>query len=283
MDYFCSLMVNIRELESKVNTLAKVELKPGFLRFIPYSELLALPNYREFGLAIANNYPYQFKVETSFDDSFVNDSNKKNKKIPVINLSREEGIRQIAQGLANYRTENTWIYVPEIKLWINDAVKRSVETCGSDQYLRTFLSHLFPQIELVHTHPDKMLESLFQKKMYSEHYLIQGAGATCDDLVSLTTQHSISNRKARIIGRVISHYGFCDYELSDEYKKIWSGGGCTSFDTRITINPDNHAVTEIERLMKDQEKRCTILRYKCLPISKAVAAFNFKFTSYAKM
>jgi len=200
--------------------------------------------------------------------------------ITLIKASRDEGIQSIAHGLADDVTENAWIFIPEKELWINDAMSRNFDTCSGDPYLRRFLSYIFPQVELVHTHPDKMLETLFRKGMYSQHYFIQGACPTTYDLLSLTMQHINSNHSSRMIGRVISHYGYCDYELTPQNKKLFAGGRCTDMDSKFIIEPHNAPEAEIEKLLKDQERRCSILRYELEIPSRIVPAFNFNFNFF---
>ena len=216
------------------------------------------------------NYPYSFR-------SVVNCLTPRGgKSINIIFAERSTGMKQIHSEIDKVDEERVWIFIPSLSIWIDDTYSKDERNAGGDPYLRNYLSNLVPEIELVHTHPDKTLRHLYEEGSRSAEYLIEGATPTSGDFISQTQQWAQSNRECKFIGSIVSHYGVTSYEMSPDNLRFGQGGAAGSFTNGYEgiINPIANPIDEIKRIIGIQQNKCT---YMVQFEPKKIPAFNIRF------
>jgi hypothetical protein len=257
----------LEELALKVNRQAK-DFLVGLGEELESSSEKPIDFLRALNEPISKNYPYRFLGE--------HDSLKKG--LLTYKKTRDQGVLDVAQNIGEYDKEETWIFVPEVGLWIADTFNSSCESTGGDPYLRMFLTEIFSKVELIHTHPDKSLKQQYNDGVRGRHYLIEGATPTSSDLVSLTQQQAQSSKGSEVAGGIIGHYGLCIYEMSEVNLRLREGGACAGCDPK-TINPKGNPVREIHKLLKNQAKRAQMVQFS----DQNIPAFDFGFVAYSEM
>lgn len=136
----------------------------------------------------------------------------------VIQCSREEGLREIHATIGKQQNERSWLYVPAISSWIDASLSVAESSVASDQNMRVFLSHAFPEIEALHTHPDSVVQKLAEDGFgwgYSSNYLLEAARPSPDDFIGTSVVAKLTNPDCRTVDSVVSHYGVTSYRVND--------------------------------------------------------------------
>lgn len=216
------------------------------------------------------NYPYSFKRVNSCL------APRGGKSLNVVFAKRSTGMKQIHSEISKVGEERVWIFIPSLSIWIDDTYSKDERNAGGDPYFRNYLSNLLPEIELIHTHPDKTLRHMHEEGSRSAEYLVEGAAPTSGDFISITQQHAQSNRNCRFIGSIVSHYGVTSYEMSLENLRFGEGGAAGSFTNGYedVINPNANPINEIKRILEIQQNKCT---YMIQLEPKKVPAFHIIF------
>ena len=142
----------------------------------------------------------------------------------VVRKSRAEGLREIHSSITAQQEEHAWLFVPEASLWVDHTLSARESDVASDQYMHIFLSHIFPEIEAVHTHPDTVVQKLAHECPweYSEHYLLEAALPSTPDLLGHKQMDRRTASGGNTISSIVSHYGVTTFSL---HKSTVDSGG----------------------------------------------------------
>lgn len=212
---------SIPELTYAVNAQAR-ECYPSLARQLGMSSLITrhLPRV---ALRADTPYPYRF-VE---DDEFYPFGESTFGR--VIEASRTEGLQEIHNSISEKDQEHQWLYVPEQHRWI-DATLGAAETyVDGDQYLQIWLSHLFPTVETVHTHPDKTVQKLAADAHweFTDNYLLEAARPSSSDFMRHNQMTARTNPASLQKSSIVSHYGVTTFTSNDTNGE----SGCFSIDS----------------------------------------------------
>lgn len=156
-----------------------------------------------------SEYPYNFTE----DDEFYGKTAKSFGR--VIFANRDEGLKAIHSEIQNQSKEHSWLYVPGENIWLDVATKSHNTSVETDRDLEVYLSHLFPEIQPLHTHPDKVMHGIsqehFSDSVTEENYLIAAAVPSSNDLIGALQMTCRSALETVITNGVVGHYGFTTY------------------------------------------------------------------------
>ncbi|HJQ08730.1 MAG TPA: hypothetical protein VJ836_04600 [Candidatus Saccharimonadales bacterium] len=135
----------------------------------------------------------------------------------IIRRGRKSGLAEIHESISQQRKEHQWLYVPDAELWIDTTTAAHEAEVDSDQYAHIFLSHIFPAIEEVHTHPDHTVRTLAEDSPwdYSENYLLEAARPSTPDLMRHFQMTRRTAPDSRQVSSIVSHYGVTSFSLND--------------------------------------------------------------------
>lgn len=198
------------ELTKAVNAEARLQF-PHVVKQLGISSMIntCMPRL---ALRSQTPYPYSFKEDGNLypknDESFGR----------VIKATREEGMREIHDSISIRQKEHGWLFVPEISKWIDTTVDARETNVTTDQYAHIFLSHLFPEIEAVHTHPDLIVQNLAHDEpwSYSKNYLLEAAQPSTDDLTGHYMMTRRTAQDSHLTSTVVSHYGVTSFGLRED-------------------------------------------------------------------
>lgn len=128
----------------------------------------------------------------------------------VIVRDREEGLREIHASISTQSTEHNWLFIPSLNAWVDTATTSDTAQTQSDWHTHIFLSHMYPELETVHTHPDRVLEEALSKthsEQLSDNYLLEGALPSNSDLRRHMELANHSAEGSKLKSSVVSHYG----------------------------------------------------------------------------
>lgn len=195
-----------KELSKAVNREA-VRQFPGVAKLLGMNRVVATLATRA-ALRMESPYPYAFTP----DDSFYPATEKGFGRI--ISCGRKEGLQEIHSTISEQAKEHKWLYIPEKTMWLDTTLVAGEADVESDQYAHIFLSHMFPEIENVHTHPDKTIQMLSHEEPwnYSENYLLEGAQPSGSDTAGHYQIEVRTSAASRQVSSVVSHYGVTSFE-----------------------------------------------------------------------
>lgn len=200
---------NIGELSNSVNREAR-------LRYPEVAELLGISSVvsawlPRLALRAETPYPYTFTEDTVL---LPTDGEAFGR---VIQRSREEGLREIHRSIGEQEEEHKWLFIPEKSLWVDATLGAQEAVVDSDQYAHIFLSHLFPAIESVHTHPDAVVRNLAIECPweYSENYLLEAALPSGNDLILHGQMAARTSSSSKTADSIVSHHGVTTFALKN--------------------------------------------------------------------
>lgn len=228
-----------RDLSSAINHEAR-------LRYSSLAEKTGASSFtttRLSRLALRLSTPYPYKL--THDDTFF--PKGENAFGRVIQASRQEGFDEIHATIAEQSAEHAWLFIPEISSWIDITQHAGAAEVQTDQYIETFASYLFDDIEDVHTHPDQTVRALSQEEPwhYSHNYLMDAARPSSGDIVRHAQMTARSAHEAKQSSSVVSHYGVTTLSLRDPTSKRAGFMRGASIDTRI-LEASSDPVTDIK-------------------------------------
>jgi hypothetical protein len=155
-------------------------------------------------------YPYKF-VE---DDSLLPSDGRAFGRI--IRRSRQEGITEIHRSVSTQRKEHKWLFLPRNEVWVDTTLRAGMDKVEGDKPTYIFLSHLYPEIEDVHTHLDLTATELAREHgvQYKDVYLKRGAMPSVNDLMSHCNMASAIAPESQPVSSIISHYGVMSLTLT---------------------------------------------------------------------
>jgi hypothetical protein len=157
----------------------------------------------------------------------------------VIRRSRNEGVQEINSAARTQDKEHNWLFLPAGELWIDTTTHAREAFVESDRYIHTFLSHLYPEVEAVHTHPDAVVAQLVEDYPwdYSQNYRMEAAQPSGDDIISHYQMVARNAPNSRQVSSIVSHYGTTSFTMRDAQGPI-QGFHTESYDRLIHGNPD---------------------------------------------
>lgn len=207
------------ELSKAINREARHHY-PKVAKQLGASSLLATALPR---LALRRETPYPYSFTE--DDTMLPSNHEAFGRI--IRRDRKSGLVEIHESISQQREEHQWLYVPGAELWVDTTTAAHKAEVDSDQYAHIFLSHMFPEIEAVHTHPDHTVSRLAEDFPwdYSENYLLEAARPSTPDLMRHFQMTRRTAPDSRQVSSIVSHYGVTSFSLNDV------GGQSESFQT----------------------------------------------------
>ena len=157
------------ELSHAVNTEARKRY-PEVAKLLGMSSMISSVSPR-IALRLETQYPYNF----SEDDCLLPTKSKAFGRI--IKRDRQAGLEEIHASIGNDSKEHGWLFIPPDSLWVDTTLTADEANVERDQYAHIFLSHLYPEVEAVHTHPDATIKKLARDEpwSYSQNYLLEAA------------------------------------------------------------------------------------------------------------
>jgi len=225
--------------------------------------------------------------------------NSKNKFKTLIYESEEEGISEIRKLIASSQIEESWVYLPNRKEWIEISHNEEAEKKIDKRYITKakldvkFLDKLMSEsnnMALYHFHPahslsledkirkrEKGNSPMNDKEIERERIrlLIKSAYPSRSDLINMmgnSMEFFERNSEGRITFKVCSHYGITEYQLIDEGMAYLLAGNSFKQILRITdisssVNIEANVKGEIlER--NPRETRNPLKRIKMSPKQK---------------
>ncbi|KHE91181.1 MAG: hypothetical protein K8F52_00510 [Candidatus Scalindua rubra] len=222
--------------------------------------------------------------------------NNRNKFKTVIFESEAEGISEMRKLIANSQIEESWVYLPHLKKWIEIGHNEEVEKKMDNRYITKakldvqLLDELMSEnnnMALYHFHPSRSLSledkirkreesgsPMNDKDIESEKIklLIKSAYPSRSDLLNMignSMEFFERNTEGNITFKVCSHYGITEYHLTDEgmahlsadysFKQIlWIKG--VSLSANIEVNVKGEILE-----MNPMETRSPLKRIKMSP------------------
>lgn len=158
-------------------------------------------------LRFKTRYPYTF-IE---DDSLLPSDDRSFGR--VIRRGRREGLEEIHDSIGTAVNEHFWLFVPSDKpddsMWIDTVLEANEYSVNVDSYPQKILSHLHPEIETVHTHPDITGRKIAQKETEFRYpsYLLEAAQPSGFDFEAHRFEAKHISPDCTLVSTVVSHYG----------------------------------------------------------------------------
>lgn len=197
------------ELSSAVNAEAR-QVYPSLAKKLGMSSMASAYAPR-IALRLETPYPYRFVQDDEFYPSGENGFGR------VISANREEGLQEIHRTISTEDREHGWIYLPKTHQWIDTSTLSTESSVEVDQYVHVFLSNLFSEVEMLHTHPDKTIRQAYETfpSAYTDNYLLEAAIPSSDDLIHHNQMTARISPKSLQVSSVVSHYGVTTYTSKD--------------------------------------------------------------------
>lgn len=226
------------ELSHKVNAQARLR----------YPEVAKLLGMQSLATAIAPRLA--LRRDTPYPYSFVQDS----RLVPsdgktfgrIIKRSRQEGLKEIHASLAAETKEHGWLFIPAAAIWIDTTVSADKASVSCDQYAHIFLSHVYPEIEAVHTHPNATVREFAQDEFgdFSQNYLLEAAQPSANDVIGHYQMMARTAAGCHQVSTIVSHYGATSFTMAKDFAD--SQGVRIERHNRLIGDPSNpvHAIRQ---------------------------------------
>lgn len=133
---------------------------------------------------------------------------------------RKQGINEIVKSFDYIDHEHSWLFIPSENLWIDDTLdyehfKSRYASVSPDHFISIFLSYIFDEVEIFHTHPDSIVFDLFNDSYTDkQNALIRGLQPSHEDLISYMQVSATSSENCQYVGSIISHFGVLSYKYN---------------------------------------------------------------------
>ena len=132
----------------------------------------------------------------------------------VVRTNRTNGIEKIRDGIKDAEVERTWIFLPMQEIWVDVTMLAQKDRVFPDLSLVEALQQGFGAIEVYHSHPPKVLETVYRERtdiaLHGLPSLIAGALPSSGDLVG-SAIFVAENPGKPIISGIIHTYGVTTY------------------------------------------------------------------------
>jgi hypothetical protein len=154
------------------------------------------------------------------------------------------GLREINASIDQQEKEHNWLFIPSKSIWVDNTMSSEATVVEPDRYVHIFLSHLFPCVETVHTHPDASVRQLSEDEpwAYSKNYLLEAALPSVNDLIGHYQMTARTAPQSKQISSIVSHYGITSFSFNERPSRT------RSFHTRAYdrfIHDDSNPSREI--------------------------------------
>jgi hypothetical protein len=175
-------------------------------------------------LRLETPYPYALRED---DTMFPSDTESFGR---VIRRSRQAGLEEIQNTIGEQDKEHNWLFIPDAGLWIDTTLTAQAASVDPDRYIHIFLSHRYPEIENVHTHPDRVVRDVAQTDpwSYSHNFLLEAALPSTDDLIGLRQLAKQTSPHSKQVSSIVSHHGVTSFALTST-----PGGDFEGFSTKM--------------------------------------------------
>ena len=256
-EYSRPQQVDAKQFSKTVNSTAR-EQYPQILQMTGEKKLI-VPT--RLALRRDTQYPYDFAERESLIPENSTDFGG------IIHKDREAGLQEIHNTVGTSMKEHSWIYVPDEELWIDGTISPDYTGVVSDNYLVSYLTHLYPVVETVHTHPD-ILEALAEEDPEFNNWLIKSTRPSGNDLLRHWQINTRANPDAKLQTVVVGHYGYTTTNLSEKGKQT---DAYMLGDFEHTINPHNDPIEEATSVVNAVAKRY-------VDYDDEIPVFDIKFT-----
>jgi hypothetical protein len=198
------------ELSHSVNSEARARY-PQVAKLLGISSLISTLAPR-LALRAGTPYPYAFTEDTRLYPDGDNVFGR------VIKRGRREGLKEIHSTISRPQNEHKWLFIPQESLWVDTTLEADDIYVDSDQFAHIFLSHIFSEIESVHTHPDTTVKKLSQTNSweYSDNYLLEAARPSSSDIVAHSQMVTRTAPESLQVSSIVSHYGVTSFEIAKD-------------------------------------------------------------------
>jgi hypothetical protein len=170
----------------------------------------------------------------------------------VIFESRGQGIKTINDLTQVALKEHSWVHVPVEEVWIDDTVESDYDRARGDNHLVTFLTHLYPQVETVHTHPDVLGDIGRFDDGIAGRWEVVSARPSGIDLGRHNFLAKLASPDSELITTVVSRYGATSVTLNENGKNT---EGYTILDIEHVVDPDNDPHEEAAKVVEVTQQR----------------------------
>ena len=232
--------ISISTVTELARNLSLAVNREARLRYSPLAKKTGAGNFTTTHLprlALRLNTPYPYELIQ--DDALFPTGKRAFGRI--IQASRQEGLDEIHTTISEQSDEHGWLFIPEISSWIDVTQQARDSEAHTDQYIETFASYMFDEVEHMHTHPDKVVRALSQDEpwSYSQNYLMEAARLSGGDIVRYAQMAARAAQTAKLASSVVSHYGVTTLSLRSAENKNVSFTHKANLDTRILeASPD---------------------------------------------
>lgn len=187
-------------------------------------------------------YPYKFAEDDQLHPLGENTFGR------LVRKSRQEGLKEIHDSIGTATEEHGWLFVPPESLWMDTTLAADYANVDRDPCVHIFLSHLYPEIEAVHTHPDATVKKLAESEPwgYSENYQLEAAQPSVDDLIGHCMRVACTSQESRQVSTVVSHFGATSFVMNGN-PSVFEGFRTEAYD-RMARDPSD-PTTAIQQLL----------------------------------
>ena len=186
-------------------------------------------------------YPYSFRE----DDTFYPQGPSFGR---IVRASRSEGLQAIHEEISSKSTEHAWVFVPDVEMWVDHTRGAYDASVDTDRHLEVYLSHMFPKIEPIHTHPDMIVREAAEDLWgeLSQNYLLEAATPSGNDLIGAVQMSARSAVGSVIMNGIVSHYGHTAYNRLSPARL--DGSFNMTADRKVTTETPDPIITIQETL-----------------------------------
>jgi hypothetical protein len=237
-----------KRFSSEVNQFAR----QAFPALMEKTEIKPLLSSTRLSLRIETPYPYHFTER----ETLSLDNNKESFG-GILFRGRSEGLTEIHTRVTTDTAEHSWLFVPEPSVWIDTTLPHQEDPASvvSDHYLVSFLLAKYPNVELVHTHPDAVIKTLSRENYgYTpdDRCFLEAALPSNPDMISYLQLVSRSNPQATLRSSIVSHYGVTTYEFNETGKKatFYESVDQRRYPFRVSLDPSTQ-IREAQRELSE--------------------------------
>ncbi|MCB9839891.1 hypothetical protein H6794_03485 [Candidatus Nomurabacteria bacterium] len=202
---------NVAELSRAVNSEARKQY-PQLVKLLGVRSLMLTSVTPRLELRSVTPYPYTF----SEDNSLLPTESKSFGRI--IKRGRREGLEEIHATIENTDKEHSWLFIPSDSLWVDITLESDETSVKPDPYAQIFLSHIYTEVEFIHTHPDATVRNLavWQPWYYSDNYLLEAAQPSGTDLTYHSQMVARTSPDSRQVSTIVSHFGITSFVMNGD-------------------------------------------------------------------
>ncbi len=178
----------------------------------------------------------------------------------IVQKDRADGLKEIRENFVDRVEEHCWIFIPQLKIWIDDTTTVSAGSVGSDLFLRVKLLQTFPEIEVFHTHPDGLYAALHAEGELSSHHRLIAPTPSLGDQFGAAMIEDLGGPNCSLKSHIISYHGVTSYQQTKEFRRdAGMRGGSFQWDFN-SVDRTAPACKEISRICSAMEDSVPCIR-----------------------